>query len=45
MAGVAGVGALVLGTRPAAALRSATTASSCVLSPEMTEVPTGSTTG
>ncbi len=38
IAGAAGVGALVLGTRPAAALRSAASAS-CVLTPEMTEGP------
>jgi protocatechuate 3,4-dioxygenase beta subunit len=37
-AGAAGLGALVLGCRPASALRSATSAS-CVLSPEMTEGP------
>ena len=38
-AGAAGHGALVLGCRPASALRSATTSSSCVLSPVMTEGP------
>jgi protocatechuate 3,4-dioxygenase beta subunit len=38
VAGAGGLGALVLGTRPAAALRSATSAS-CVLSPELTEGP------
>jgi protocatechuate 3,4-dioxygenase beta subunit len=38
VAGAAGLGALVLGCRPAVALRSAT-ATSCVLTPEMTEGP------
>jgi protocatechuate 3,4-dioxygenase beta subunit len=38
VAGATGLGALVLGLRPVAAARSATTAS-CVLSPEMTEGP------
>jgi protocatechuate 3,4-dioxygenase beta subunit len=37
-AGAAGLGAFVLGCRPASALRSATSAS-CLLSPEMTEGP------
>ena len=37
-AGAAGLGAFVLGCRPAAAVRSATSAS-CVLTPEMTEGP------